>query len=257
MKIRYQIRSTAVAAVAAAFFAISLTTNGADVIIVAPNNLGNTEGNSGDTTPFGAFGPLRSQQVYGASQFSAIAQGGGWIDAISFRVDAGSTLGAATTATNLQINLSTTAKAPDGLSSTFAQNVGANDKVVFGPASLALIGYHSGSTTPQSFSIRIPFSTPFFYDPNAGNLVMDVRNFTGGSSFGVFDGQLTIGDSVSRVVGFVDAPSMFASDSFGFATQFEVTPVPEPSSWALMALCLGGLLLWQSPERGEDASKRR
>ena len=89
-----KISSGARAAVALTFLSASLLTVRADVRIVAPNNLGNLEGNTGDYFPFGSISPVRWQQVYDSSQFSGIAHGGVWITAILFRVDAGSRLGA-------------------------------------------------------------------------------------------------------------------------------------------------------------------
>ena len=65
----------------------------------------------------------RYQQVYDTSQFGAVPAGGAYITALAFRVDAGWSAFAATLP-SVQINLSTTLKAPDGLSTTFANNVG-------------------------------------------------------------------------------------------------------------------------------------
>src|SRR6266404_5812442 len=109
-------------------------------IFVAPNDRANAEGNSFGDYPFdGLQTSMRFQQVYAASQFSAIANGGGFISLIAFRTDGfcGGTTGQ--TDGNLQINLSTTSKGPDSLSPIFAENVGLDDQVVRSPASLTFI----------------------------------------------------------------------------------------------------------------------
>src|SRR5439155_473356 len=114
--------------------------------IVVPNDRATRGGNSADNLPFA--NNYRLQQVCDASQFSAIAPSGGWINAIYFRVDGG-----VFTATDpsMQVNLSTTSKGPDGLSSVFAENVGSDDKIVFGPGALTL-----DSLGP----VRIQFDSP-------------------------------------------------------------------------------------------------
>jgi hypothetical protein len=101
--------------------------------LVVPNTNATVEGNSGNTYPFDIGDPsisdMRYQQVYASSQFGAVPAGGAYLTAIAFRADAG--WGAfAVTLPGVQINLSTTAKAPDGLGTTFANNVGLNDTVV-------------------------------------------------------------------------------------------------------------------------------
>jgi hypothetical protein len=112
----------------------------ADTVVV-PNAQTSAEGNSNNRFPFGIspLGPptQRYQQVYAASQFSP-ASGPLLITQILFRPDAIS--GAAFTATlpDIQINLSTTTPGPDGLSATFASNVGANDTIVRSRGALTL-----------------------------------------------------------------------------------------------------------------------
>jgi len=55
------------------------------ISVVVPNSLENSEGNTGASVPFDGFhGSMRYQQVYAASQFSAISNGGGSIKAILF-----------------------------------------------------------------------------------------------------------------------------------------------------------------------------
>ncbi len=185
--------------------------------LVVPNALANVEGNSGNFNPFNkGTNTMRYQQVYAASQFGTVPVGGAWITAIAFRADAGWG-GFATTLPAIQINLSTTAKAPDGLSVTFTNNVGANDTVVFnGPLTLS----SAATGNPRAFDIVIPLTTPFFYNPAAGNLLLDVRN-TGGGLTTQFDAVNANGDSVSRVDGVpASATSGDPPDSLGLVTQF-------------------------------------
>jgi len=224
---------------------------------VVPNNLATTEGNTANSFPFNISStcfscPLysqRYQQVYSASDFSSLS-GLQQITQILFRPDAYAGSAFSSTLSNIQINLSTTSKAPDFLSTTFANNVGSDDTVVFsGPLSLssAFTGPEDG---PMDFDIVINLSTPFLYDPQAGNLLLDVRNFGGGITT-FFDAQSQSGDSMSRVYtsGSQDVNSATGSaDSVGLVTKFvtisRATPpariVPEPSS-VLSLLTVGAM----------------
>jgi hypothetical protein len=183
--------------------------------LVVPNTNATVEGNSGNIYPFNiGANDMRYQQVYASSQFGAVPPGGAFLTAIAFRVDAG--WGAfAATLPGVQINLSTTTKAPDGLDTTFANNVGLNDTLVYS-GSLTLSSAASGS--PAAFDIVIPLTPPFWYNPAAGNLLLDVRNSGGGTSQ-QFDAVSTTNDSVSRVYGLVGG-STGGTDTLGLVTEF-------------------------------------
>src|SRR5262249_18592996 len=95
---------------------------------------------------------------------------------------------------------------------------------------------------PKAFDILITFATPFLYDPALGNLLLDVRNFSGGSTT-VFDAQSSpTPDPISRVfslssLGVNDPTGVVNSD--GLVTKFvTLTPVPEPSSLLLLGVGL-------------------
>src|SRR5690242_878780 len=90
----------------------------ADVIV--PNTLSGVEGNGNNNFPFDSTSPQRYQQVYASSQFGA----GGLITQLAFRPDGLVGHAFSVTISNIQIDLSTTIAAPDGLSSIFASNVG-------------------------------------------------------------------------------------------------------------------------------------
>jgi hypothetical protein len=137
---------------------------------------------------------IRLQEVYGASLFPAQP-----IMIREIRLRPSAVYGRAFSATisNLQINLSTTARQPDGLSVSFADNVGANDTVVFHGAialSSAFVGPASG---PKAFDIVVPLTTPFLYDPAGGNLCVDWRNYSGSTATFVDAGGSTT-DHASR-----------------------------------------------------------
>jgi len=218
-------------------------------IIVVPDTQINVEGNSENVFPYGAGGGVvptqRYQQVFAASQFSSLTAPVS-ITEIAFRPDA--VQGPfSLTIPNIQMSLSTTNAAPDGLSDTFANNIGPNDCVVFSGSlflSSASIGPPGG---PKIFDIVIMFQTPFTYDPSVGNLLLDVRRYTDPSATVFFDYVDSVGDSVSRVYTNQNIPAGVNSPSGvvhtgGLVTQFTFTPVPEPSSLALSGLMVAGLL---------------
>jgi hypothetical protein len=196
--------------------------------LVVPNDWANAFGDAGNLFPLFSSQPIRYQQVFDAAQFSRLNPGGGLINRISLR---GHGPGVPFTANvpQLQVDLSTTSKTPDGLSSTFAENVGPDDTQVFsGPFQTAV----TFNGDPTNFEVTINFVTPFFYDPAKGNLLVDVRNLQGATevppSDQELDGTSASGDSVSRVYNFGDASATGAGqtggadekDSYGLITRF-------------------------------------
>jgi hypothetical protein len=220
--------------------------HGSTVSIVTPNGLTGTEGNIANTYPFSVAETMRYQQVYAASQFGAIAAGGGMITGIAFRPDAVYGNAFTHTVANIRIDLSTTTAGPGGLSLTFAKNVGANDTTVFN-GSLTLSSIFTGPAGgPKNFDIFIPLTTPFYYNPAAGNLLLDIRNFSSGNSGGNLIPFLDATSANPTLVGRdwafdVSATSAYSQDTIGLVTQFTATTIPEPTTWGL--LCVAPLLI--------------
>jgi hypothetical protein len=192
--------------------------------VVVPNSTTNVEGNSANAYPFAlALGNLRSQryqQIYGASQFASIGAGG-LITQIVFRPDSLSGGAFDQVQPDIQINLSTTNAADDALSLVFDDNVGIDDTVVIPRGPLPLSSASSGGI-PKDFDIVINLTTPFFYDPSMGNLLLDVRAFSAGKST-FFDTEETSGDGVSRiftVLSGVGSTTADLSDTEGLVTGF-------------------------------------
>jgi len=215
----------------------------ATTMVVVPFFDTTTEGNDNNGFPFNiGNSSMRYQQVYGATDFVlggvATPQN---ITQIAFRPDASAGGAFSSTLLSIQIDLSTTSKAPDGLSTTFADNVGANDTVVFGPAA-----------GPKAFDIVVNLSTPFLYDPTKGNLLLDVRNFSGGTAT-FLDAQITQGDSISRVLsdwpGSTVSSSTGTADTIGLVTQFTfgaASVVPEPPTGTLIGVGAGMMFGYRS-----------
>ncbi|HWY50503.1 MAG TPA: alkaline phosphatase family protein [Chthoniobacterales bacterium] len=196
--------------------------------LVVPNQWTSVQGNTGNLFPLFSSQPIRYLQVFDASQFSRLNPGGGLINRIAFR---GHGPGVPFTATTpqFQVNLSTTSKAPDGLSSKFSDNVGPDDTQVFsGPFQTAI----TFTGDPKNFEVVVIFTTPFFYDPAKGNLLLDVRNVQGGVEVPPLDQELDgtglTGDSVSRVYNYGNVTATAAGqsggvdekDTFGLITKF-------------------------------------
>ena len=213
--------------------------------------------------------PLRYQQVYNASEFSAFT-GGAEIAEIAFRVgieaptraDAGVFSG---TIPLIQITLSTTSNNASNLSTTFASNVGADAVTVYdAPLTVASTGATTtGMNGPAPFDIVIPLTSAFHYNPANGNLLLDVTETEGGEE----DGSLLANavppvgldgteseSSVASVYTEGDAGATTATTSTpeGLVTQFSTGAllVPEPGTTGVI---LGALplfaLLWLGRRR--------
>jgi hypothetical protein len=141
---------------------------------------------------------------------------------------------------NVAIRFSTTPRVPFQISSTFSENIGPNETTVFsGP--LRLID------TGGDYGIRIPLQTPFLYDPSQGNLLMDFWNFqtVPTPANGVYVAAFARAPVLQAYfAGAGDAAAVNASTATigSLFTRFTVTPVPEPSTWALMVSAIAGLL---------------
>jgi phosphatidylinositol-3-phosphatase len=216
---------------------ISIPTTGP---IVVPNNLSTTPGDTGNLFPLFSSKPIRYQQVFAKSQFSRFAAGGEMINSIAFRAHAPG-IPFAASVPQLQVRLSTTTKNPDGLSSTFADNVGADDTQVFsGPLTVSINNSASPSAV-NTFDIVITFTTPFPYNPANGNLLIDIQNLQGGTEAPPLDQEIdatnSSGDPVSRVYNYGDANAAGAgqsgsapeNDTVGLVTQFGTTTNAAPS----------------------------
>ena len=210
--------------------------------VVVPNGNAMVEGNSNNGYPFdlgqAGLSSQRYQQVYAASQFS----GGGLITQIVFRPDAFSGHAFTSTLSDIQIDLSTTSAGDDGLSSTYANNVGTDDTVVFARGPLTLSSAFTGPPNgPKDFDIIITLTTPFHYNPANGNLLMDVRNFGGGTTT-FFDAAFTTGDGSSRLFNSDVNSGTGSTDTEALITGFVI--VPEPNTAAILLVGAGTLLGW-------------
>src|SRR6185503_12340407 len=75
----------------------------------------------------------------------------------------------------LRINASTTSRSVAGLSTTFAENLGTNNTLVFDGTVNVATGNLPGPGNTRQFDVVFPFTTPFPYDPATGNLVLDIQ----------------------------------------------------------------------------------
>jgi hypothetical protein len=209
---------------------------GADAQTVVPLALATTEGNGNNIFPFQTPGypppSLRYQQLFTATEFGALG-GPVFITHVNFRPDADFGVPFGIGIASIQINLSTTTAVDDGLSTTFAANIGSDDAVVFaGPLTLtsAMSGPPGG---PKDFDYVITLQTPFLYDPSAGSLLLDVRNLSGALASGGFDANFAFGDGVSRVfsnpyIGQDATVPVGFADTLGLVAQFVTTPAALP-----------------------------
>lgn len=207
--------------------------------IVVPIGNTNTAGNDTDSPDIGDF---RVQQLLGSGQFASVS-GSLLIDQLSFRLAPGTGSGDVNM-TNLDLYLSTSPKAPDTISTTFADNVGPDNTLVFsGPFTDSSLGCNGPAPCP--FDINITFTTPFLYNPMQGSLLLDLR-ITGVSGDGVLDSMDFAGPSggIVGMVGMLNDTTAVGTFYSGDIVQLRYTAaVPEPATGALLFMGAAALAL--------------
>ena len=218
---------------ATAFFCVALLAAIpalANVTVGLPADAG-----TGNCFPFGCAYSGEYQQVYNSGQFSGTIT----ITDLEFFNTAFDNGATATNTGNFAISLSTTSADWNTLSPTFANNIGGNNTLVF-----------SGSISQAwafGDTLTITLSTPFTYNPGAGNLLMDVvatgTNNAGGTIYfdtngyngGTRDGNTFLGRVYNG--GSIDS-------GYGLVTGFStgVSTDPEPGSLALFGSGVIGLM---------------
>lgn len=214
-------------------------------VVVVPAAYAAVEAPGNDTSPLGQDGESRFQQVFGTALLGGIAAGS-QITGLTFRVngpffDSGVP---AQTVTNYEIRLSTSQNAPGSMSSTFANNRGADEVIVrSGPLVIEAGDFPaSPGDGVEPFGVMISFDVPFTY--MGGNLLMEIA-YTGFAQ----------GRGADRVSNDASGQQMFTfggAGKFGaatadysergvFVTAFELDggSVPEPGTVMLTLAGLG------------------
>jgi hypothetical protein len=217
-------RMMVLASVLLVFFTLIVPTVAAQTAqVVVPSDLATVEGNIDNAFPFNVpDASFRYQQVYAASDFASLSAPQ-LITEIAFRPDGVFGEPFTTTIPSVQIRLATTTTPPDGLSSVFANNVGADDAIVFAGALTLSSSFAGPVGGPKAFDVVIPLQTPFVYNPARGNLLLDMRVFSGVTT-SALDAHESV-DATSRVY-IPDSDSATGDlDTIGLVTRFTMAPV--------------------------------
>lgn len=191
---------------------------------------------------------MELQIDFGAGQFSSLT-GPVDITGFSFRAKPGTGPVDATIG-SLSVSLSNSPNFPNSvghplLSTTFANNVGPDNTLVFSGSNIAVSnpGCAVSGTTPCAFGPNIVFTTPFLYTPGTGPLLMDlsITNFVGISGEWDVESFSAPGGSIADVFGPLGSPT--GDFEYGSnITQLTFTAAtPEPASYALVLCGLGAL----------------
>lgn len=137
--------------------------------VVVPNAYVASEGGSNNSFPFRyTQNAGHYQQSFEALQFP----GPILIDEIAYRYLGDGSAGASTA--DFKMTFSYCASSWNTLSGTFANNVGAGATVVYDGV-WNVEAFNGDAGLPNPFTQRLHLTTPFFYDPSQGDLLMDVE----------------------------------------------------------------------------------
>lgn len=200
----------------------------------------------GLSSKYGVSSGMRLQQVYSAELLKTIAPRGGWIDYISFRADKFWSGNIERPAKGIQIFMGQTSADPLSLNSVFARNITKTMQEVRTVDYSSQLSVASDGRQRLGPSVTLPFDKPFFYDPNQGNLILDMIPVSGFGlmlDYEVDSDPLGKGEfgSVFADFGSAGYPDSGVVSAGGFVTSFRFNQIPEPGVAGLAAL--GGAAL--------------
>ena len=196
-------------------------------LIVVPNANATNDGNSfiDPGSPGPGANANRYMLILNASQFGALS-GPSFLTQLALRPDSIPGPSGPQTVT-MRIYASTTTRSVAGMSATFANNLGTNNTLVVDGTTTKTTGNLPGPGNTRQFDIvELPFTTPFLYDPAAGNLLLDFQYSRGSGSALRWD-SVTAGNPASRGLlgtGSSTAPTGFFIDSSVYQLTFEAAP---------------------------------
>jgi hypothetical protein len=219
----------------------------ADQTNIVPGQFALAEAGSSDNAPLGAS-EQHFQQVFSSALLTDLSVGY-WIDGIAFRVEGNETAVPAQTIPIYNISLSQSPNAPGSLSTTFADNRGADFLTVRSGALTLNASDFPGGSSPNNFG-WISFSTPYQYQ--GGDLLIEVayqgfsagRNADAGYPFTANLAQTAFGNGYNSTT--ADAGLYAEALVMGFSIS-SVDPIPEPSAFFMLGV--GFLLLVFRPSR--------
>ena len=194
-------------------------------VVVVPNAQATNDGNASATTPTGPA-LVRAMRIFDASQFAALS-GPSFLTQFAWRPDR--ILGqSGPHSVNLRIYASTTTRSVAGLSMTFADNLGADNTLVFNGTLNWATGNLTGPGNTRQFDIVFPCTTPFLYDPAAGNLLLDTQLSDNGQSQSITIDTVVGNPTAREIVNTTSSTAVTAEFVVPFVqvTQFTFEPLP-------------------------------
>ncbi len=156
--------------------------------LVLPPDCAGVDGNSmyANTAPPATGG--RCQELYTASCFAGVKAG--VVVRMACRPDRTVTAPRTVVLRGYELRLSTTQRAPGGLSSRFDDNLGPDATLVFSGDITWNTDGSGAAAGPRGFDYVVNFQHPFVYDPTKGNLLLEWRVADSPQGQPAFDAQL-------------------------------------------------------------------
>ncbi|MFO1077336.1 MAG: hypothetical protein U1E73_06370 [Planctomycetota bacterium] len=189
---------------ASACMCAALAVSQSTVVIPAPAAA--AAGNSSNAFPWGSpaagFPGLRLMAVYGTYNFtSQVISYPIVISELKWRPNIGAAAYSGGTFATATIQMSTSPTGWSAVTTNYATNHGADLTTVYSGAVVHTPTLGTGAWNLQSWCVDVQLQTPFFYDPAAGDLVIDV-DYPNGSFTGGTVGQMDVvgtGANAARV----------------------------------------------------------